>query len=330
VRLSKVILPAASSRASLAWAAILRRDDGIRSRNNFLVADLQRNIRFMKCSLCSLLLFCAFCIGGRADDFSGASPSGQLYYESKKEKEFYIWSPADPKKRVLLYVEEVFIQAAAISPDDVWIALEHGGGSLGHTILFFKRQTGLDFRQVDNDPTEEVGTFALLSKGIKENVLDHIYLHPIEWSEDSKWLTVALGARGSLGNGKRVQITNWRCRYNPVSHALEKVKSNPGKIEVNGQEKEDAAIEGTGPNAHPKAEETTPESTRNDLARADVRLNQVYGALRSRLGASEKEALKREQTKWLAERDKITDEVKRLEFIEERARELEQRAAAKK
>ena len=190
----------------------------------------------MKCSLCLLLLFCVFCIGGRADDFSGASPSGKLYYESKKEKEFYIWSPADPKKRVLLYGEEdVFIQAAAISPDDVWIALEHGGGSLGHTILFFKRQTGLDFKQVDNDPAEEVGTFALLSKGIKENILDHSYLHPIEWSEDSKWLTVALDAKGSLGNGEHVHITNWRCRYNPVSHALEPVKSNPGKIEVSGK-----------------------------------------------------------------------------------------------
>ena len=190
----------------------------------------------MKCSLCLLLLFCVFCIGGRADDFSGASPSGKLYYESKKEKEFYIWSPADPKKRVLLYREEVvFIQAAAISPDDVWIALEHGGGSLGHTILFFKRQTGLDFKQVDNDPADEVGTFALLSKGIKENILDHTYLHPIEWSEDSKWLTVALDAKGSLGNGEHVQITNWRCRYNPVSHALEEVKSNPGKIEVSGK-----------------------------------------------------------------------------------------------
>src|SRR5215469_11638742 len=203
----------------------------------------------MKCSLCLLLLFCVFRIEGRADDFSGASPSGKLYYESKKEKEFYIWSPTDPKKRVLLYGEDIFIQAAAISPDDVWIALEQGTGSLGHTILFFKRQTGLDFKQIDNDPTEEVGTFALLSKGIKENTLDHSYLHPIEWSEDSKWLTIALDAKGSLGNGEHVQITNWRCRYNPVSHAVEKVESNPGKIEVSGKREEDAAIEGTGLNA---------------------------------------------------------------------------------
>lgn len=285
----------------------------------------------MKCSLCLLLLFYAFCIEGRADDFSGASPSGKLYYESKKEKEFYIWSPAEPKKRFLLYDEkDGAIQAAAISPDDVWVALESGSGSMGHFILFFKRQTGLEFKQVHQDlPADEVGTLALVSKGIKENFLDHFYLHPIDWSEDSKWLTVALDASG-VGKGERIQIRNWRCRYNLVSHELEKVKSNPGKIEVNGKEKEDTAIEETGVNAHPKAEETTPESTRNDLARADVRLNQVYAALRLKLGASEKEALKREQIKWLAERDKITDEVKRLEFIEQRARELEQRGAAKK
>jgi WD40 repeat protein/uncharacterized protein YecT (DUF1311 family) len=114
------------------------------------------------------------------------------------------------------------------------------------------------------------------------------------------------------------------------TNAVEKVKRTPGKTEVNGKEKEDAAIERTGENADPKAKETTPKSTQNDLARADARLNQVYGALRSKLGASEKEALKREQIKWIAERDKISEEVKRLEFIEERARELEQRAAAKK
>ena len=59
-----------------------------------------------------------------------------------------------------------------------------------------------------------------------------------------------------------------------------KGEKKSGKIEVSGKGEEDAAIEGTGLNAHPKAEETTPESTQNDLARADVRLNQVYGALR--------------------------------------------------
>ena len=193
----------------------------------------------MKASLCLVLFLCAFCTVVRADDFSGASPSGKLYFESKKEKEFYIWSPTDPDKRIRLYKDEVlFIHAAAISPDDVWIALEEGGPSMGHTIIFFKRQTGLDYRQLDIDPMEEVGAFAVLSKGIKENVLDHMYVHPIEWSKDSKWLTVALDGKGSLGNGKSVRVTKWRCRYNPVSHALENVENNPGKIEVSGKEED--------------------------------------------------------------------------------------------
>jgi uncharacterized protein YecT (DUF1311 family) len=106
--------------------------------------------------------------------------------------------------------------------------------------------------------------------------------------------------------------------------------SREQRVKVNGKKKEDVAIERPAADAQPKVEEPTPESTRNDFARADVRLNQVYGSLRLRLLASEKEALKREQIKWLAERDKITDEAKRLEFIEERVRELEQRRAAKK
>jgi WD40 repeat protein len=114
------------------------------------------------------------------------------------------------------------------------------------------------------------------------------------------------------------------------SPALEKVKNNPGKTEVNVKKKEDAAMEARSPTAPPKTEETIPGSTRNDLARADARLNEAYGALRVKLGTSEKEALKREQIEWLAKRDKIIDEVKRLEFILERARDLEQRGAAKK
>jgi len=114
--------------------------------------------------------------------------------------------------------------------------VEHGGASLGHTVLFFKRVKALEYKQVnggekDPDPAEQVGSLALLSIGIKENILDHSYLHPIAWSADSKWLTVSLGAKGKA-NGKIVTVANWRCRYNPDSHELKPLKSNPGKVEV--------------------------------------------------------------------------------------------------
>jgi hypothetical protein len=174
---------------------------------------------------------------GRANDFSGKSPDGKLTFESRNEKELYLWATDQPGKKTLVYKDEVvFVQAAAISPDDQWIAVEQGGASLGHTILFFRRQQGLTFQQVggkdnDPDPVDKIATFALLTKGIKENIMDHVYLHPLTWGEKSKWLTVALDAKGSY-QGKRAQITNWRCRYNPVSHEVQAIKGNPGKIEI--------------------------------------------------------------------------------------------------
>jgi hypothetical protein len=205
---------------------------------DFLV--VKQSIPRMKIRFCLPLVVCALGAAAMADDFTGNSPDGKLAFGSKNEKDLYLWFADKPGNRVLLYRETaVFIQAAAISPDDNWIAVEHGGGSLGHTLLFFKRAKGLEYQQVgggdkDPDPAEQVGSFALQSKGFKENTLDHSYLHPVAWSADSKWLTVSLDAKGSA-NGKTVQITGWRCSYNPVSHELQTSKSNPGKIEVTGR-----------------------------------------------------------------------------------------------
>jgi len=186
-----------------------------------------------------LPVLCVFGAAAWADEFSGKSPDGKLSFGSKNEKEFYLWATDKPDKKTLIFKEEtVFIQAAAISPDNVWIALEQGGASLGHTVLFFKREKGLNFKQIDPtfkgpDPAERVGTFALQTKGIKENILDHSYLHPVKWLDNSMWLIVSLGGKGSF-HGTHVQITDWRCRYNPVSHEVAPMKENPGKIEISG------------------------------------------------------------------------------------------------
>jgi hypothetical protein len=188
-------------------------------------------------ALLRFLLAGAFALTARADgDFSGKSPSGKLSFESKNQKEFYVWLTDKSGEKVLLHKDEVFVQSAAISPDDVWIALEHGGGSLGHSILFFKREKGLVFKPVgggnkDPDPAEQAGTFALHTQGVKENILDHSYLHPVKWTENSMWLVVSLDAKGSY-QGKQTRITNWHCRYNPVTHEVQPAKVNPGKIEV--------------------------------------------------------------------------------------------------
>jgi len=185
------------------------------------------------------MVVCALVVTAMAGDFTGKSPDGKLAFGSKNEKELYVWFADRPNEKALVFREDaVFVQTAVISPDNNWIAVEHGGSSLGHTVAFFRRVKGLEFQQAgggekDPDPVEQAGSLALLSIGIKENTLDHSYLHPIAWSADSKWLTVSLGAKGKA-NGKIVTVADWRSRYNPLSHELKTLKSNPGKVEVSG------------------------------------------------------------------------------------------------
>ena len=45
------------------------------------------------------------------------------------------------------------------------------------------------------------------------------------------WLVVTLGAKGKY-QGKTVIVTDWHCRYNPVTREIQPEKNNPGKIEI--------------------------------------------------------------------------------------------------
>lgn len=63
----------------------------------------------------------------------------------------------------------------------------------------------------------------------------------------------------------------------------------------------------------------------DDSADADGYLNATYAALRLQLDAAGKDTLRQEQRDWLVNRDQITDLEKRLDFIRNRSRELENR-----
>jgi hypothetical protein len=71
-----------------------------------------------------------------------------------------------------------------------------------------------------------------------------------------------------------------------------------------------------------------PGTKEHALAKAGRHLNFAYAALRRKLDANAKEALRKEEHEWLAEGDKIDDQFKRAEFIEMRASELEKRTPA--
>jgi hypothetical protein len=195
----------------------------------------------MKSFLPILALVCLLAPALRADDISGKSADGKLSFEIKNLQEISVWKTESPGQKVLLYKEDgIGVQSAIFSPDNVWIAVERGGSSLGYDVIFFKRDKGLDFKPVggkgnDPSPADLIGSFALKTKGINENILDHSYLKPLEWGPKSEWLIVTLSGKGKY-QGKITQVTNWHCRYNPVTHAIQPVKDNPGKIVIGAKE----------------------------------------------------------------------------------------------
>jgi hypothetical protein len=69
-----------------------------------------------------------------------------------------------------------------------------------------------------------------------------------------------------------------------------------------------------------------PGTEEHALAKAERHLNTAYSALRLRVDANAREALRQEEREWLEQREKIVDAFKRAEFVEARAQELEKRA----
>ena len=173
---------------------------------------------------------------------SPENPPAANWLSPRKTKKNSIFGPRiTPRKRVLLFREDtVFVQTAAISHDDNWIAVEHGGSSLGHSILIFKRDRGLIYKMIDGGDNslgwmDKVCAMALQSRGNKEDGLDHTYLHP---SSGPRIQMADCGAGRQRQRRVRthVQITNWRAaamvgisQYGPVR------KPNPGKVEVSGK-----------------------------------------------------------------------------------------------
>lgn len=103
------------------------------------------------------------------------------------------------------------------SPDDKYVFVTDGGSSLGIHGTLYKRSSGLDYDEVDFDfdlATQKLALEAETGKKITETVLDHSYLKGLGWSRNGQWLVLQLSGSGKV-NGKRVEITGFKCAYNP-------------------------------------------------------------------------------------------------------------------
>jgi hypothetical protein len=112
----------------------------------------------------------------------GDSPSGHLHFVVKgpqEDKRIYLSMEGHPQEEVELCQTPGWGNLEIhFSPDDYWIGVQDGGGSLGISLRLFRRETGATYKE----RTEvDVGRAAELT-ALKQNnlpakeLLDHRYL----------------------------------------------------------------------------------------------------------------------------------------------------------
>lgn len=145
-----------------------------------------------------------------------------------------------------------------------------------------------------------------LPRGYSKKDLNVSFSDTEQLSEFKFWTNAEVGAgkSGEVGGGGAINFTLTPARENGLMLKV---------LDVHWAKEKAGEIPGTEEHA---------------LAKADRHLNFAYAALQRKLDANAKEALRKEEHEWLAERDKIDDQFKRAEFIEGRARELEKRTPA--
>lgn len=86
-----------------------------------------------------------------------------------------------------------------VSPDDFWIIVESGTGSLGFYLQVFQRQKGLIYKQKEDiDLGEPIikAAFKAVGKEAAAEKLDHTYVRLLAWSADSSTVLVQVRGRG--------------------------------------------------------------------------------------------------------------------------------------
>ena len=156
----------------------------------------------------------------------GTSPSGEIHYELREG--------ADESKRIWLFPKDRPAQAVELcetpgwgylsvhfSPDDNWLIVQDGGGSLGVSLRLFKREAGVRFRELEEAKIDDkIERLALTQAGAPaKQVLDHRYAKVLSWSADSKAVLVSVSGSGSNG-GRRISVEGWTGIYDVGSGAV--------------------------------------------------------------------------------------------------------------
>lgn len=150
----------------------------------------------------------------------GYSPSGKIHFEVRHNTKEIWLSPVDHKEKAarLCGIGEGAELEIHFSPDDRWVIVQNGGGSLGVGLTLFQRVGGVDFKEMkDVDINGKAERMALRQKGLSvdpKDDLEHLYVRVLDWSADSQFVLIRLSGRGN--NGKyHVAINGWNALFSP-------------------------------------------------------------------------------------------------------------------
>lgn len=137
----------------------------------------------------------------RAD---GKSPSGKIAWhivETKDGAEVLISEGDQEESAAVKLCDTISLPNTKVhvSPDDFWIIVESGTGSLGISLAVYQREKGMIYKeQADMDIGGIVAKAAFKAAGNEAaaDKLDHVYTHLLAWSSDSNSIVVEVSGHG--------------------------------------------------------------------------------------------------------------------------------------
>jgi hypothetical protein len=180
-----------------------------------------------RATLCATLFLLMFVASTSAEQQNkGSSGSGQIEWQLREgaEESKRIWlAPRDrPNEAVELCETHGWGNLSIhFSPDDSWLIVQDGGGSLGISLRLFKREKGLRFKELEEaDINGKVERAALVDAGaFSKDPLDHLYASVLGWSADSRTVLVRVAGSGSRNN-RQVAVEGWTGVYDLASGAI--------------------------------------------------------------------------------------------------------------
>jgi hypothetical protein len=148
----------------------------------------------------------------------GDSPSRHLHFVVKgpqDDKRIYLSIEGHPQEEVELCQTPGWGNLQVyFSPDDSWVVVQDGGGSLGVSLRLFRREKGAAYKEMTERDVGRAAELAAmkLNHFPEKELLDHRYVKLLSWSVDSKTFLFSMSGHGGDG-ATHIRITEWTGIY---------------------------------------------------------------------------------------------------------------------